>query len=182
LVLLDLYVKFLQENYQLNDEELSLFQDLDKKVNTALNLDDKKKVLSGDRRKWKILSFNAENFLSFKEVQRDFNDDSQICLINSIPANQGGKSNLTRVLMFLIYGKFYYGDNKSTFEKIFNKFLSENECYVEGELEVNDNVYYLHRRLKRNPESGKVTHRFKIYQYDEKGTEEINGQKSNLFK
>lgn len=174
-ILYSLYEKYIKDNYELSDEELCLFKDIDDKVNSLL-LQSNKDTISGEKRDWKILWFKASNFLSFKEVYRSFENESKITLINSIPSNRGGKSNLTRTIMFLVYGQFFFGGNKSVFEKVFNKFIKQNECVVEGELEIDNIKYYLKRTLKKNEETGNVTHRFKIFQYDENGKEKINNK------
>lgn len=169
----DLYKDFLKNNGY-SEKEITDFLALNTKIEEKLP-----PQITKDTRTFKILNIRGQNFLSFSRFKRTIN--SGITLIHSNPPNQGGKSNLTRSIMFLLYGKVDYGTTSTNFEDVFNAYLDGKASIVEGEVEINHDVYFLRRKLLKDKDN-KITHTFEIYKYDDEGDQIINGKKAFSLK
>ena len=119
-------------------------------------------------RKYEFLWIKAKNIFSYNSFYRNFSDKKGINSIYSNPENQGGKTALSRMPAFLLFGnKIKYGRKTNiTFADIFNIYTEENEAFIEGEIKIQSDTYYLSRTLKKS-KSGTISHSFKIYKYDD---------------
>ena len=109
-------------------------------------------------RRYSINWLRWSNFLSYGSNNYfDFRDLKGLVLLNSEPANQGGKSTFAYdVLHFLFFGKTKSGKGK-TLDKLFNNYLpDETELFVEGSFTINDEEYIIRRKLVR-PDKNKKT-------------------------
>lgn len=169
----DLYVDFLKKKMY-SEEDIKAFLEINSIIEKQLP-----PILSQANRTFKILNIRGQNFLSFGKFKRTI--EPGINLIYSTPANQGGKSNLTRAIMFLLYGKVDYGVSSTNFEDIFNVYMKSNTSIVEGEVEINSDVFFLRRKLIKE-KNEKISHTFEIYKYDDTGDSVINGKKAFSLK
>ena len=119
-------------------------------------------------RKYEFLWIKAKNIFSYNSFYRDFSDKKGINTIYSNPENQGGKTALSRMPAFLLFGnKIKYGRKTNiTFPDIFNMYTEESDAFIEGEIRIQSDTYYLLRTLKKS-KSGTISHSFKIYKYDD---------------
>lgn len=164
------YIEFLKENFPKAD--VDAFFKIDAEVATSMpSMDD---FDTRDRR-YKILYIKGENIFSFGEFYRDFQEAKGINLIHSNPSNQGGKSALSRMISFLLFGnKIKYVTSNVTFANIFNKYAKADTAFIEGEIAIDDDIYYLKRVLTktRSRNGSGVKHKYHIFRYDdERGTE-----------
>ena len=119
-------------------------------------------------RKYEFLWIKAKNIFSYNSFYRDFSDKKGINTIYSNPENQGGKTALSRMPAFLLFGnKIKYGRKTNiTFPDIFNMYTEDSDAFIEGEIRIQSDTYYLLRTLKKS-KSGTISHSFKIYKYDD---------------
>lgn len=119
-------------------------------------------------RKYEFLWIKAKNIFSYNSFYRDFSDKKGINTIYSNPENQGGKTALSRMPAFLLFGnKIKYGRKTNiTFPDIFNMYTEDSDAFIEGEIKIQSDTYYLLRTLKKS-KSGTISHSFKIYKYDD---------------
>jgi DNA repair exonuclease SbcCD ATPase subunit len=119
-------------------------------------------------RKYEFLWIKAKNIFSYNSFHRNFSDKKGINTIYSNPENQGGKTALSRMPAFLLFGnKIKYGRKTNiTFADIFNMYTEESDAFIEGEIKIQSDTYYLIRTLKKS-KSGTISHSFKIYKYDD---------------
>jgi DNA repair exonuclease SbcCD ATPase subunit len=144
----DTYKDFLEKNYPDIDQD-SFFQ-----------LDDEISNLTTDQsdgsKRFKVKNFSGKNILSFNEFEVDL-ENRGILRIYSDPQNMGGKSNLIRCLKILLFGEFYRSNQeRSTLATIINKFSPLNFASVEGEIEIENKVYFIRRDFIKN-QNGKVS-------------------------
>ena len=118
---------------------------LDEKVNDVL-------VNLGEEdiryRRWSINKLWIDNFLSFGDGNNiDYNGLKGLSIVNSLPANQGGKTIFSiDSILFLFFGKTTKTD---TAAEIFNTFTDKNEVIVGGEINIDGEEYIIERKLLR---------------------------------
>lgn len=151
--LTSVYQEYLTDNYP--DVDQALFFQLDEKI-TKLVPDQ-----NDDAKRFKVKWFGGKNILSFNDFQVNL-EDRGILRVYSDPDNMGGKSNLIRCLKILLFGEFYRSNmERSTLGTIMNKFSPLNIAYVEGEIEIEEKIYYVRRDFTRNA-TGKVSQKITI--------------------
>lgn len=143
---------------------------LDDKVNGELNID----LNDTQHRTWSIKWLMVNNFLSFGEDNYlPFDKLKGLTVVNSIPANQGGKTTLTiDALKFLLHGTTSKTDKN---EEIFNQFTTKNELVVRGMIDIEGEETIIERRMTRSPKKGgtwNVTNKVNYYILLPDGTED----------
>lgn len=122
---------------------------LDDKVNGELNVD----LNETQHRSWNVrwvminnfLSFGEDNYLSFSKLRG-------LTVVNSIPANQGGKTTMTiDAMKFLLHGSTTKTD---TNEQIFNQYSDNNELVVRGMIDIENEEVIIERRMRRTAKKG----------------------------
>jgi len=143
---------------------------LDEKVNAELNVD----VNETQHRSWNVkwvmlnnfLSFGEDNYLSFSKLRG-------LTIVNSIPANQGGKTTLSiDSIKFLLHGST---TKTETNEQIFNTYSDKNELTVRGMIEIDNEETIIERKMKRTAKKGggwTVTNKVNYYKLLPDGEEE----------
>lgn len=118
---------------------------LDDKVNGELNVD----LTQSQHKRWSIKWLTVDNFLSFGEDNYlPFSKLKGLTVVNSVPANQGGKTTLTiDAIKFLLHGTTTKTDKN---EQIFNIFSGKNELVVRGMIEMEGEETIIERRMKRS--------------------------------
>ena len=118
---------------------------LDEKVNNELNVD----LTVSQHRSWSIRWIMINNFLSFGEDNYvPFSKLKGLTIVNSTPANQGGKTTLTiDAIKFLLHGSTTKTD---TNEQIFNTYSDKNELVVRGMIEIEGEETIIERKLRRS--------------------------------
>ena len=135
---------------------------LDDKVNGELNLED----TSARHTTWSIKWLMVDNFLSFGEQNYiPFNKLKGLTVVNSLPANTGGKTTLTiDSIKFLLHGTTTKTDKN---EEIFNTFSDKNDLVVRGMIEMGGEEVIIERKMKRSAKKGggwSVTNRVNYYE------------------
>lgn len=160
------YQEFLFEKHP--DADFTEFLKIDKEVSSKL-------ITAEDthdfrERKYKFLWIKSKNIFSYQDFYRDYTDKTGVVSIYSNPGNQGGKTALSRMPSFLLFGnKIKYGRKTSiTFADVFNTYTDDSEAFIEGEIQIQNDVYFLRRTLKKS-KKGTLSHSFNIYKYDESG-------------
>ena len=99
-------------------------------------------------RRWSINKLWIDNFLSFGEDNNiDYNGLKGLSIVNSLPANQGGKTIFSiDSILFLFFGKTTKTD---TAGEIFNTFTDKDEVTVGGEINIDGEEYIIERKLFR---------------------------------
>jgi len=99
-------------------------------------------------RRWTINKLWIDNFLSFGDDNNiDYNGLKGLTIVNSLPANQGGKTIFSiDSLLFLFFGKTTKTDTAS---EIFNTFTDKDEVVVGGEINIDGDEYIIERKLFR---------------------------------
>lgn len=122
---------------------------LDDKVNGELNVD----LNVTQHRSWSIKWIMVDNFLSFGENNYvPFNKLNGLTVVNSIPANQGGKTTLTiDAIKFLLHGTTTKTD---TNEQIFNTYSEKNELIVRGMIDIEGEETIIERKMRRSAKKG----------------------------
>lgn len=122
---------------------------LDTKVNGELNVD----LTESQHRTWSIKWLMINNFLSFGEDNYiPFDKIKGLTVVNSIPANQGGKTTLTiDAIKFLLHGSTSKTDKN---EEIFNCFTDKNELVVRGMIDIEGDETIIERKMKRTAKKG----------------------------
>ena len=118
---------------------------LDDKVNEVLINDGKEDIRY---RRWSIDKLWVDNFLSFGEENIiEYNNLKGLTVVNSLPANQGGKTIFSiDSLLFLFFGKTTKTDTAS---EIFNTFTNNDEVTVGGVVNIDSEEYIIERKLYR---------------------------------
>jgi DNA repair exonuclease SbcCD ATPase subunit len=134
---------------------------LDEKVNAELNLENEQ----SQHNTWSIKWVMINNFLSFgEENYLPFNKLKGLTVVNSMPANTGGKTTLTiDSLKFLLHGSTTKTDKN---EEIFNQYSDKNELVVRGMLELGSEEVVIERKMKRTAKKGggwSVTNKVNYY-------------------
>jgi len=143
---------------------------LDDKVNGELNVD----LNETQHRSWNLKWVMINNFLSFGEDNYlPLSKLRGLTVVNSIPANQGGKTTLTiDAVKFLLHGSTTKTD---TNEQIFNTYSDKNELTVRGMIDIENEETIIERKMKRTAKKGggwTVTNRVNYYKLLPDGEEE----------
>jgi DNA repair exonuclease SbcCD ATPase subunit len=122
---------------------------LDDKVNGELNLD----LTQSQHKSWSVKWVMIDNFLSFGENNYiPFSKLKGLTVVNSTPANQGGKTTLTiDAIKFLLHGTTTKTDKN---EEIFNTYSGKNDLVVRGMIEIEGEETIIERKMKRSPKKG----------------------------
>lgn len=144
---------------------------LDDKINGELNLEDN----SIEHNSWSIKWLMINNFLSFgEENYLPFNKLKGLNVVNSMPANQGGKTTLTiDSLKFLLHGNTTKTDKN---EEIFNQYSDKNDLVVRGMIDIANEEIIIERKMKRTAKKGggwTVTNKVNYYKLLPDGEEEM---------
>lgn len=117
---------------------------LDEKVNAELNIEND----DVHHKSWSVRWIMIDNFLSFGEKNYlPFNKLKGLTIVNSMPANTGGKTTLTiDTVNFLLHGKTTKTDKN---EDIFNAFSDKNELVVRGMVDIADEELIIERKMTR---------------------------------
>ena len=99
-------------------------------------------------RRWSIKKLWINNFLSFGENNViEYKNLDGLTVVNSIPANQGGKTIFTiDSLLFLFFGKTTKTEVNN---EIFNTFSDKDDVLVGGHIEIDGDEYIIERNLNR---------------------------------
>lgn len=99
-------------------------------------------------RRWSIKKLWIDNFLSFGENNViEYKNLDGLTVVNSIPANQGGKTIFTiDSLLFLFFGKTTKTEVNN---EIFNTFSDKDDVLVGGHIEIDGDEYIIERKLNR---------------------------------
>lgn len=122
---------------------------LDDKINGELNVD----LTTTRHRTWSIKWLMIDNFLSFGENNyAPFSKLKGLTIVNSVPANQGGKTTFTiDAIKFLLHGKTTKTD---TNEQIFNSHSDKNELVVRGMIDIESEEIIIERKMRRTAKKG----------------------------
>ena len=130
-------------------------KEMEDKIDDVLNINQivenrlqEKDVEVTQFKKWFIRNIEFSNFLSYGENQRlDFDQMNGIVVIESNPANFGGKTVLSVDLLLFL---FFNESSKTTkSEEIFNRFTSKDKVTVKGEITIDGEDYILIRTIER---------------------------------
>lgn len=151
---------------------------LDDKVNAELNMD----VNEFSHNSWSIKWLTIDNFLSFGEKNYlPFNKLKGLTIVNSVPANQGGKTTLTiDALKFLLHGNTTKTEKN---EEIFNTYSGKNELVVRGMVEIAGEETIIERKMKRSAKKSggwTVTNKVNYYKILPDGTEELQNEEDAI--
>lgn len=143
---------------------------LDDKVNGEINVD----LTQSQHKSWSVKWIMIDNFLSFGENNYvPFSKLKGLTVVNSVPANQGGKTTLTiDAIKFLLHGTTTKTDKN---EQIFNSFSGKNELVVRGMIEIEGEEVIIERKMKRSVKKGdgwNVTNKVNYYKLLPDGEEE----------
>jgi predicted nucleotidyltransferase len=147
---------------------------LDDKVNGELNVD----LNESQHRSWSIKWVMVDNFLSFGENNyAPFSKLRGLTIVNSIPANQGGKTTLTiDAIKFLLHGTTTKTDRN---EEVFNLYTDKNDLTVRGMIVIEDEETIIERKMKRSAKKGggwTVTNKLNYYKLLPDDTEELQNE------
>lgn len=144
---------------------------LDDKVNAELEFDLEENL----HKKYKLSWLMVNNFLSFGNGNYFPVDKYKgFTVINSQPANQGGKTTLTiDAVKFLFFGKTTKTDKNV---EVFNQFNEEKDLIVRGMMEIEgEDEFIIERHLERKPKrkgGWNVTNKLSYYRILPDGEEE----------
>jgi DNA repair exonuclease SbcCD ATPase subunit len=118
---------------------------LDDKVNEVLINNEEEDVRY---RRWSVKNIWLDNFLSFgNNNEISYKNLNGLTVVNSIPANQGGKTIFTiDSLLFLFFGKT---TKTEVVSEIFNTFTDKDTVTVGGHIEIDGDEYIIERGLSR---------------------------------
>ena len=147
---------------------------LDDKVNGELNVD----LNDSQHRSWSIKWVMVDNFLSFGENNyAPFSKLRGLTIVNSIPANQGGKTTLTiDAIKFLLHGTTTKTDRN---EEVFNLYTDKNELTVRGMIDIEGEETIIERKMRRSAKKGggwTVTNKLNYYKLLPDDTEELQNE------
>ena len=134
------------KEHGIEDYDMDELIKIDTQMNSLIDYDSYEKG-----RKYTLKWLDWSNFLSYgKNNHFDFSNLSGLVLLNSVPANQGGKSTFAYDLLhFLFFGRTTSG-KADTLDKLFNNHLvNETELYVKGCINVDGEDYIIKRTLTR---------------------------------
>jgi DNA repair exonuclease SbcCD ATPase subunit len=153
---------------------------LDNRVNGELNVD----LTTTQHRTWSIKWMMIDNFLSFGENNYiPFNKMKGLTVVNSVPANQGGKTTFTiDAIKFLLHGKTTKTDTNA---EVFNTYSGKNELVVRGMIDIEGDEIIIERKMRRSQKkTGEWTVVNKLHYYEllpdgtEKEMEEENAKET----
>ena len=140
--------------------------EIDNYINNSIDYDkyDKNKQYTIKWVKWSnFMSYGPDNFVDFTNLKG-------LVLLNSNPANQGGKSTFcVDLIRFLLFGKVTSRESDWTLSRVFNKHLPEaTEVSVEGCIMIDGDDYVIKRvvtrpSLARRTDKSKVTQKVNYY-------------------
>ncbi len=134
---------------------------LDNKVNGELNID----LTVSQHRRYDIKWLMIDNFLSFGENNyAPFSKLKGLTIVNSVPANQGGKTTFTiDAIKFLFHGSTTKTDTNA---EIFNSYSGKNELTVRGMISIDGEEIIIERKMKRSQKktTGAVTNKLSYYE------------------
>jgi len=144
---------------------------LDDKINEVLINNEEEDIRY---RRWSIKKLWLNNFLSFGDNNEvEYKNLDGLTVVNSIPANQGGKTIFTiDSLLFLFFGKTTKTEVNS---EVFNTFSNKDDVLVGGHIEIDGDEYIIERTLSRKmSKSGeyKVSTSLEFYRIMSDGTKE----------
>ena len=156
-----------RENVTIDFDRILALDDI---VNSELNIEND----LVQHRSWSIRWLMIDNFLSFGEKNyMPFNKLKGLTVVNSLPANQGGKTTLTiDALKFLLHGNTTKTDKN---EEIFNQYSDKNELVVRGMIEIMGEETIIERKMKRSAKKGggwSVTNKVNYFKLLPDGEEE----------
>lgn len=105
----------------------------------------------------------AKNLLSFSNINLDFNDLKGITCINA--DNGVGKTHITRLITFLLYGVFYKKDERQTVSDVYSWYTNE-DAYGEIIFEL-DGIFYKIERTLTKSNKGEIKHVETVYELNE---------------
>jgi DNA repair exonuclease SbcCD ATPase subunit len=119
---------------------------LDESVNADLDVD----LNQLGHRKWEIKWLKINNFLCFGEDNYvNFGKLRGLTIINSNPANQGGKTSFSvDAIKFLLFGKTTKTD---TNDEVFNTYSDKDKLVVRGMINFDDKDIIIERVMTRTP-------------------------------
>lgn len=147
---------------------------LDTKVNGELNVE----TNAVEHKKWSVKWLMINNFLSFGEENYvPFSSLKGLTVVNSVPVNQGGKTNLTiDAIKFLLHGNT---TKTETNEQIFNSFSDKNELIVRGMIDIEGDEFIIERNMKRSPKKAggwNITNKVNYYNILPDGEEKAQNE------
>ena len=140
------------KEHGIEDYDLDELIKIDSQMNSLIDYDSYEKG-----RKYILKWLDWSNFLTYGPSNHfDFTQLSGLTLLNSVPANQGGKSTFAYDLLhFLFFGGTSSG-KAATLDKLFNNHLTnETELKVEGCINIDGEDYIIKRTLTRPAASRK---------------------------
>lgn len=152
---------------------------LDKKVNGLVTSDFNNK----NNRKWKLKELWVNNLLAFGDGNYiNFDKLNGLNIINSIPANTGGKTTFSiDTIKFLLYGNVTKADKN---EEIFNLYSGKDTVMVKGRIEIEgENEYIIERVLSRRVSKTKgwnVTSKLNYYTILPDGEEVLLNEEDSI--
>lgn len=155
---------------------------LDNKVNGELTID----ITQSQHKKWSVKWIMLDNFLCFGEKNYiPFSKLNGLTVVNSVPANQGGKTTLTiDAIKFLLHGTTTKTDKN---EDIFNAFSGKNELLVRGMIDIEGEEIIIERKMKRSASKTggwTVTNKVNYYELlpdgEEKGLSEEDAKRTTV--
>jgi len=143
---------------------------LDDKVNGELNID----LTASQHRTWSIKWLFINNFLSFGEDNYiPFNKLNGLTVVNSVPANQGGKTTFTiDAIKYLLHGTT---SKTNTNDQIFNTYSDKNVLVVRGMIDIEGDETIIERKMTRSPKKTggwNITNKVSYYKILPDGEEE----------
>lgn len=149
----DIYTEFLTEKYP--EITIEKFLELDGEISKLLPSNKKQ------NNQFNLKNLKAKNLLSFAELELDLAQRGLVRIFSK-PHNMGGKSNLTRIIKILLFGEFYRSSGeRTTQDKFLHKHSPLNYAFVEGEVEINDETFFVRRDFTKG-KSGKVSQKLSI--------------------
>lgn len=148
---------------------------LDDKINTDVNFTSSE----SRHRRWNVKWLEINNFLCFGENNTaDFGRFGGLNLVNSEPANQGGKTTFNiDTIKFLLFGNTTKTEKN---EQVFNKFSDKDVVLVKGEIGFGDRNIIIERKMTRKEKrDGEYTVSNKVKFYEvmpDKSIEELNDE------
>lgn len=144
---------------------------LDDKINEILINNEEEDIRY---RRWSIKKLWLNNFLSFGENNEiEYKNLDGLTVVNSIPANQGGKTIFTiDSLLFLFFGKTTKTEVNS---EVFNTFSNKDDVLVGGHIEIDGDEYIIERTLNRKLSKNgdyKISTSLEFYKILSDGTKE----------
>ena len=140
------------KEHGIDDYDLDELIKIDSQMNALIDYDSYEKG-----RKYTLKWLDWSNFLAYGPSNHfDFTQLSGLTLLNSVPANQGGKSTFAYDLLhFLFFGRTSSG-KADVLENLFNNHLvNETELKVEGCINIDGEDYIIKRTLTRPAASRK---------------------------